>query len=158
MMTRAARWRKVTRAVLLGWTVAFLATSPFQICEVWRNSGRSLTLLVSALGYGFAVWFLLTLAGALLTWICIATPIAIFIHPQRLLRRRGLVMGLSIAAALLVVAYQLHIWTHWYHDGVGLMNFAIYALFATVFSGTAAYAYLRSLESSWTRSQASDHS
>src|SRR5579884_1262381 len=72
--------------------------------------------------------------------------------------RRGLVMGLSIAAALLVVAYQLHIWTHWYHDGVGLMNFAIYALFATVFSGTAAYAYLRSLESSWTRSQASDHS
>jgi|GEM_PF-6110876 hypothetical protein len=146
MMTRAARWCKVSWAVLIGWLAAFVVTSPFQIVEVLRNGGRSLALIVSALGYGFAVWFLLTLAGVLLCWICIATPIALLIHPGRLVSRRKSVVVLSVAASLLVVAYELHVWTHWYQDGVGLMNFAIYALFAAVFSGIAAHTYLRSLE------------
>ena len=67
-MTRSRRWHKATQATLLGWAAGFVATSPVQIVEVLRNSGPDFRLLVAALGYGFAVWLLITFAGVVLAW------------------------------------------------------------------------------------------
>ncbi|HEX3438147.1 MAG TPA: hypothetical protein VHT24_15365 [Pseudacidobacterium sp.] len=144
-MTRAQRWRKATRAVFIGWLSAFVVTSPVQIFEVLRNSGQSFTLMLSALGYGFAVWLLITLAGVSFVWICIATPAALLISPQSLLKRPLPVVVLCVVAPVLPIAYRLHVWTHLYHDGIGWMSFWIYALFAAVFSGVAIRSYLRLL-------------
>lgn len=144
-MTRSRRWRKATLATLLGWAAGFVATSPFQIVEVLRNSGPDFQLLFSALGYGFAVWLLITFAGVAIVWVCAVLPIALFVSAKWLLARRGWVIATSIVASLIAVSYKVHVWTHFYHDGVGLMNFWIYTCFAAVFSGITAYSYLRVL-------------
>jgi hypothetical protein len=144
-MTRSRRWRKATLATFLGWVSGFAATSPFQIAEVLRNSGPNFQLLFSALGYGFAVWLLITLAGVAIVWACAVLPIALFVSELWLLARSPWVIAGSIGASLLAVSYKVHVWTHFYHDGIGLTNFWIYACFATVFSGVTAYYYLRFL-------------
>ena len=144
-MTRSRRWRKAILATLLGWAAGFVATSPFQIVEVLRNSGPNFPLLVSALGYGFAVWLLITFAGVAIIWICAVLPIALFVPAHWLLEHRAWVIIASMGLSLLLVGYKVHVWTHFYHDGVGLMNFWIYACFAVVFSGVTAYCYLRFL-------------
>lgn len=142
---RLRRLRKATLAVILGWAAGFALTSPFQIVEVLRNSGSSLPLLLSALGYGFAVWMMITLAGAMLVWACIALPLALAFSAQWLLRHRRLAIAASMCLSFIAVSCLVHVWTHFYHDGIGLMNFEIYAGFALAFSGVTAYSYLRSL-------------
>jgi hypothetical protein len=137
--------RKATLATLLGWAGGFAATSPFQIAEVLRNSGPDLPLLLSALGYGFAVWVLITFAGGAIVWACIVVPVSLAVSPQWLLRYRVTVSIASICLAFLAVSYKVHVWTHFYRNGVGLMNFWIYACFAVVFSGITASFYLRFL-------------
>jgi hypothetical protein len=144
-MTRSLRCRKATWAALLGWAAGFAATTPFQIVEVLRNSGPDLQLLISALGYGFAVWLLITFAAVVIIWACVVLPVALFVSESWLLARRGLVITASIGLSLLLVSYKVHVWTHFYHDGVGLMNFWVYACFAAVFSGVTAYRYLQLL-------------
>ena len=143
--TRSGRWRKATRATFLGWIAGFVVTSPVQIIEVLRNSGSSAPLLLSALGYGFAVWLLITLAGSIAVWLGLISPIALFVSPQWLLRHRAAVIATAVCLGLLVVSYLVHVWTHFYHDGVGLMSFWIYACFVVAFSGVTAYSYLRFL-------------
>lgn len=137
--------RKATLATLIGWAAGFVATSPIQIIEVVRNSGPNLPLLLSALGYGFAVWLLITLAGVVVVWIGLVLPVVFFIPAQWLLRRRVPVIAVGICLGVLVVSYLVHVWTHFYYDGIGLMNFEIYACFVVVFSGVTAYSYLRFL-------------
>jgi hypothetical protein len=139
------RLRQATLAMLVGWAVGFVITSPFQIVEVLRNSGSSLALLVSALGYGFAVWVMITLAGSGIVWAWVVAPVALLVPPNWLLRHRIPVIVGSMFLGVLAVCYMAHVWTHFYHDGVGLMNFEIYAGFAAAFSGVTSYRYLRSL-------------
>ncbi len=144
-MTRSRRLRKATQATLLGWAAGFIVTSPLQIVEVMRNSGPNLQLLFSALGYGFAVWLLITLAGVVVAWVFGVLPVSLFVHEQWLLRHRIWAIVVSMCVCLAAVAYRVHVWTHFYHDGVGLMNFWIYACFSLVFAGIAARYYLRFL-------------
>src|SRR5580704_8680559 len=103
-MTRSRRWRKATLATLLGWAAGFVATTPFQIVEVLRNSGPDLQLLISALGYGFAVWLLITFAAVVIIWACVVLPVALFVSESWLLARRGLVITASIGLSLLLVS------------------------------------------------------
>jgi len=147
-MTRSTRWKKATRATVIGWAVGFVVTSPVQIIEVLRNSGTSASLLLSALGYGFAVWMLITLAGSAAAWLGLVSPIALCVAPRWLLRHRGAVIATAICLGLLAVSYFVHVWTHFYHDGVGLMSFWIYACFVVSFSGMTAYKYLHFLSKS----------
>jgi hypothetical protein len=144
-MTRSRRWHKATQATLLGWAAGFVATSPVQIVEVLRNSGPDFRLLVAALGYGFAVWLLITFAGVVLAWTCLVVPIALFVDEGLLLRHRTGVILASICLGLAAVGYKVHVWGHFEHDGIGLMNFWIYACFVVVFAGITAYYYLRFL-------------
>src|ERR1700761_5869692 len=123
MRVRLLRLRKATLATIFGWLVGFIATSPFQIVEVLRNSGSNLPLLFSALGYGFAVWMMITLLAIVLIWICITLPVALIVPSRWLLRHRTAVIATSICLSLFAVSYMVHVWTHFYHDGVGLMNF-----------------------------------
>src|ERR1700739_1899282 len=102
-------------------------------------------MLLSSYGVCFAVWLLITFAGVAIVWVCAVLPIALFVSAQWLLTRRAWVIATSIVARLVAVSYKVHVWTHFYHDGVGLMNFWIYTCFAAVFSGITAYAYLRVL-------------
>jgi hypothetical protein len=145
MNMRFLRLRKATLAMTIGWLVGFLATSPFQIIEVLRNSGSNVPLLFSALGYGFAVWMMITLVAIVLTWACVILPVALFVPSLWLLRHRAVVIGASVGLSVLTVGYMVHVWTHFYHDGVGLMNFEIYAGFAAAFSGVTSCGYLRFL-------------
>ena len=142
---RLLRLRSATLAVLLGWAAGFLVTSPFQIVEVLRNSGSNLPLLLSALGYGFVVWIMITIAGVAAAWGCILLPIVLLVPPSWLLGHRRAVMVTGMCLSVLAVSYMVHVWTHFYHDGIGLMNFEIYAGFAVAFSGVTAYCYLRFL-------------
>jgi len=142
---RLLRLRKATLAVLLGWAAGFIVTSPFQIVEVLRNSGSNLPLLLSALGYGFLVWMMITMAGVTVVWGGILLPIALLVPPPWLLRHRRVEIGSCMCLSVIAVSYMVHVWTHFYHDGIGLMNFEIYAGFAAAFSGVTAYCYLRFL-------------
>ena len=144
-MTRSRRWRKATQATLLGWAAGFIATLPLQIVEGLRNSGLNFRLLIAALGYGFALWLLITFAGAAIVWACAVLPISLFVHEDWLLRHRTGVIVASICAGMAAVGYRVRIWGHFEHDGIGLMNFWIYACFAVIFAGIAAYYYLRFL-------------
>lgn len=123
----------------------FIATSPVQIIEVLRNSGPNFQLLVSALGYGFDVWLLITFAGVALVWVCGVLPVYLFVHEAWLLRHRAGVIIASICVALAAVGYRVRIWGYFEHNGVGLMNFWIYAGFAGICAGIAPYPYLRFL-------------
>lgn len=143
--TRWWRLRKATLATLLGWAGSFVVTSPFQIAEVLRSSGSDLPLLFSALGYGFAVWVLITFAGIAIVWLLVVLPISLAVPSQWLLQHRIAVMIASVCLAFLAVSYKAHVWTHFYRNGVGLMNFWIYTCFALVFSGVTACFYLRFL-------------
>jgi hypothetical protein len=145
MRTGLQRLRQATLAMLIGWMAGFFVTSPFQIAEVLRNSGSNLPLLLSALGYGFAVWMMITLAAIAVIWVCIILPIALLVRAPWLVRRRRAVIAVSMGLSVLVISYMVHVWTHFYHDGIGLMNFEIYAGFAAAFSGVTSYSYLRLL-------------
>jgi hypothetical protein len=129
----------------MGWAAGFAVTSPVQIVEVLRNSGSNLPLMLSALGYGLAVWLLITLTGVAAIWVGLVSPVALFVPSRWLLRHRVLVITVCVCLGVLAVSYMVHVWTHFYHDGVGLMNFWIYAGFVAAFSGVTAYSYLRFL-------------
>lgn len=144
-MTRTRRWRKATQATLLGWIAAFIVTSPAQIIEVLRNSGPDFPLLVSALGYGFAVWLLVTFAVVAIAWACAVTPISLFAHENWLVGHRMPVIIASICLGLVVIGCMTRVWGYFEHNGVGLTNFWIYAGFIGVFSGVTAYYFLRFL-------------
>lgn len=130
---------------MLGWAAGFIVTSPAQIVEVLRNSGPDFPLMVSALGYGFAVWLLVTFAVVLIAWTCVVTPISLFVHEAWLLRHRAAAVVASICAGLVAVDLITRVWGYLEHNGVGLTTFWVYAGFAAAFSGVTAYYYLRLL-------------
>ncbi|HTZ89078.1 MAG TPA: hypothetical protein VMA71_01980 [Alloacidobacterium sp.] len=144
-MTRSRRCRKATQAALLGWLAGFIITSPAQIVEVLRNSGPDFQLMTSALGYGFALWLLITFAVAALVWVCAVLPVSLFVHEQWLLQHRRAVIVVSVCLGVATVSYKIDVLGHFEHNGVGLMNFWIYACFAAVFAGIAAHFYLQFL-------------
>jgi len=144
-MTRSRRWRKATQATLLGWAAGLIVTLPLQIVEGLRSTGPNFRLLIAALGYGFALWLLITFAGVAIAWVCVVFPVSLFVHERWLLEHRtGVIMG-SICAGVAAASCKVAVLGQLEHDGIGLMNFWIYACFAVVFAGTAAYSYLRFL-------------
>ena len=144
-MTRAQRWGKATKATLLGWAVAFLVTSPIQIVQVVRSSGHDLQLILAALGFSFAVWLLLTLAGIFIVWFCVVSPVALFCAEAPLLLHRTWVTMAAVVVGMIATRYLAHVWTYVDRAGVGAMNVWAGICFAAVFSGVTAHYYLRFL-------------
>lgn len=144
-MTRTRRWRKATQATLLGWAAGFAVTLPVQIIEVLRNSGPDFPLMVSALGYGLAVWLLVTFVVVVLAWVCVVTPVSLFVPEAGLLRHRAAIIIASLCAGVIAVSCFTRVWGYFEHNGVGLTSFWVYAAFAVAFSGVTAYYYLRLL-------------
>ena len=128
-MTRWRRWGKATQAAFLGWTAAF-------------------AMILAALGFGFAVWLLLTFACVCVVWLCVVSPIAFLGSEQWLLRHRCWVIAIAVVTGFLVTNYIAHAWTYMEHSGIGVMNYWAAACFAIVFSGVTAYWYLRKLNPS----------
>ncbi|HVW76774.1 MAG TPA: hypothetical protein VHB45_04120 [Alloacidobacterium sp.] len=144
-MTRVQRWGKATKATLLGWAVAFMLTSLIQIVQVIQSSGHDLQLVLAALGFSIAVWLLLTFVGALVVWLCVVSPVALFCAEAPLLLYRTWVTIAAIAVGVAVAAYLAHAWTYVDRAGVGAINVWAGVCFAAVFSGVTAHDYFRFL-------------
>ena len=136
---------RATLATVLGWMAGILATLPFQLIEVVRNTSGDSGLLVSALGYGLAIWFFFTLLGVVIAWVIVVLPTALFVSAAFLLRRRAAVILISTLCGMLVVGREFRIWTVLDHPALDLANFWLYLVFSAAFAAVTSWFYLRLL-------------
>jgi pheromone shutdown protein TraB len=73
------------------------------------------------------------------------SPAIWFIPLGKIAAHRRIWIASNIGFGIALIALRAHVWTVIYHDGVGLQNFWIWALFTATFFGIAAEAYARSV-------------
>jgi hypothetical protein len=139
------RLRKALRASLYGWIAGLVAGSPFQVVESVRNAGVAGQLMVSELGIALVLWSMLTFAMALYWCDFFLLPIAWLVRATWILRHRRLWVVSSPIFGVGIMAVRLHVWTAADHDGISLINFWMWAVFAAVFFAVTAVMYARFL-------------
>ena len=139
------RIRAALLASLLGWVAGMVASSPFQIVEAVRNAGAGSRLLVYELGVVLAMWSALTFAMALYWCGFFLLPIVWLVSSAWVLRHQQLWITVCPAFGVLLMAARLHLWTAFEHDGISVINFFMWAVFAGAFYVTTAAFYVRFL-------------
>ena len=149
-MSLQRRIRSALLASLLGWIAGMAAGLPFQIVEAVRNAGAGSRLLAYELGVVLSLWSVLTFAMALYWCGFFLLPIVWLVSSAWILRHRQLWIAASPVFGVILMAVRLHLWTAFEHDGISVINFWMYAVFAgTFFVATAAlYAKFLSAASS----------
>jgi len=137
------RFRKALLASLFGWIAGLVAAVPFQILEAIRVTGSNGRLLASELGFTLALWSVLTFAVALYFCCFFLLPMAWMLPASWILRHRGLWISASIGFGILLMAARAHVWTALDHDGVSLINFWMWAIFAAAFCLVASACYAK---------------
>jgi hypothetical protein len=145
-MTFRLRLGSVVRAALFGWIAGWLAGLPLQLLEAIRNAGFDTRLFGEMLTFSIALYALLTFAVASY-WCCIFLLPAIWIlSPATILAHRITWTTLNALFGFALMALRAHVWTSLEHDGVGLANFWLWALFASVFFAVTAEIYVRQIK------------
>ncbi len=133
------RIRKALLASLFGWITGSFVSMPFQVVEVVRSVGVDSRLMTTELGTALALWSVLTFVMALYWCGFFLLPLAWLVSVPWMLRNRRLWITGSMAFGVALMAVRLHVWTSLDHDGVSLINFVMWAVYAgTFFSWTAA--------------------
>jgi hypothetical protein len=144
-MTVRRRIRAALLASLLGWIAGLLATVPFQIVEAMRNAGGGGRVLAYELGMVLAMWSTLTFAMALYWSAFFLIPIVWLLSAGWVLRHRELWLAITPVFGVVLMAVRLHVWTAFEHDGISVINFFMWAVYAAVFFGMTAVFYARFL-------------
>ena len=138
-MSLRGRIRAALLASLLGWVAGMAVAAPFQIVEAVRNAGEGSRLLAYDLGVVLAMWSALTSAMALYWCGFFLLPIVWLVSAAWILRHRKLWITVAPVFGVVLMAVRLHLWTAFDHDGVSVINFFMWAVFAgTFFVATAA--------------------
>jgi hypothetical protein len=153
-MSLRGRIRAALLASLLGWIAGMAAGVPFQIVEAVRNAGGGSRLLAYELGVVLAIWSALTFAMAVYWCGFFLLPIVWLVSAAWILRHRRLWITVSPVFAVVLMAVRLHVWTAFDHDGISIINFWMWAVFAAVFFVTAASQYARFLRAASSESPA----
>lgn len=137
-MTLRVLIHKALFASTCGWIAGLAASLPFQATEAIRASGSTASAAVALL-----LWSLFSLLVSFYFCAFFVIPIG-WMLPSSLIHRHR---ALSIAAAgvfgLLLAAVRLHIWTAADHDGIGTINFWMWAAYSIAFFLTASVVYTR---------------
>jgi hypothetical protein len=137
-MSLRGRIRAALLASLLGWIAGMAVATPFQIVEAVRNAGEGSRLLAYDLGVVLAMWSALTFAMAAYWCGFFLLPIVWLVSAAWILRHRKLWITVSPLFGVVLMAVRLHVWTAFDHDGVSVINFFMWAVFAgTFFVATA---------------------
>ena len=146
-MTLRGRIRAALLASLLGWIAGMAAASPFQIVEAVRNAGGGSRLLAYDLGVVLAMWSALTFAMAAYWCGFFLLPIVWLVSAPWILRHRKLWITAAPVFGVVLMAVRLHLWTAFDHDGISVINFFMWAVFAAVFFVATAALYAKLLRS-----------
>jgi|SRR5579862_4146149 len=149
-MSVRQRIRALLRASLLGWATGVIAGLPFQIIEGVRNAGMSSRLLAYDLGMVLVLWCALTFAMAFYWCGCFLLPVVWLASAAWTLRHRRSWIAVSAVFGVLLMAVRLHVWTAYEHDGIGLINFWMWAVFAAAFFLSTSALYARFLRTAAT--------
>lgn len=144
-MSLGKRVRAALFASLLGWIVGLAASIPFQVVEAVRNAGGGGRVLAYELGIVLAMWTALTFAIALYWCGLFLIPIVWLVPARWILRHRRLWLTVTPVFGVVLMAARLHVWTAFQHDGISVINFFMWAVYAAVFFGLTAVFYSRSL-------------
>jgi hypothetical protein len=147
-MNTRSRLRSVVPAAFIGWIAGWLLIMPFQLFEAARNAGLSTAstspgLFAKLLGISLVLWTVLSLAVSCYCCCMFLSPVIWITPPEGITAHRRLWVVSNIAFGASLIGLRAHIWTAFNHDGVGLGNFWVWALFAAVFFGIAAECYFR---------------
>jgi hypothetical protein len=144
-MTVRRRIRAALLASLLGWIAGLLASVPFQIIEAMRNAGGGGRVLAYELGMVLAMWSALTFVMALYWCAFFLIPIVWLASAGWVLRHRELWLVITPVFGVVLMAVRLHVWTAFEHDGISVINFFMWAVYAAAFFGLTAVSYSRFL-------------
>jgi hypothetical protein len=144
-MTVRRRIRAALLASLLGWIAGLLASVPFQIVEAMRNAGGGGRVLAYELGMVLAMWSALTFVMALYWFAFFLIPIVWLVSAGWVLRHRELWLAITPVFGVVLMAVRLHVWTAFEHDGISVINFFMWAMYAAAFFGLTAVFYARFL-------------
>ena len=153
-MSLRGRVRAALLASLLGWIVGIAAGTPFQIVEAVRNAGGGGRLLAYQVGVVLAMWSGLTFAIALYWCGFFLLPIVWLVSAAWILRHRKMFITVSPVFGIVLMAVRLHVWRAFDHDGVSVINFFMYAVFAGAFFNATAFSYARALRAAFPESAA----
>ena len=147
-MSPRARIRKALLAALSGWVAGLILALPFQLIEAMRNIGVTRHLQISNLAYVLALWLLLTFGMALYWCGLFFLPFVWLASAGWVLGHRSLWIIAFLVFGVLLMAARLHVWTALDHDGVSLINFWMWAVFAGTFFAATSALYTRALRKS----------
>jgi hypothetical protein len=146
-MSLRARFQKAVLASLFGWIAGLLAATPFQILEIARNAASGGRPFASGLVFALALWLPLTFAVAAYFCGFFVLPVVWIISPARLLAHRGLSVAASGIFAGALMTVRAHAWTALYHDGVSLINYVMWAVYAIAFFLVSSSFYVKFVRS-----------
>ena len=147
-MSTSSRFRSLLRAALIGWIGGCLILAPLQLFEAARNAGWNAArttpgLFVELLGISLLLWVALSFAVSCYCCCMFLSPIIWITPPEGIAAHRRAWVISNIAFGVSLIGLRAHIWTALNHDGVGLGNFWVWAVFAAVFFGITAENYFR---------------
>ena len=102
-----SRWRRLGYAAmsgLTGWLVGQLVCLPINLITAVRDSEGHAGVFVQTLLYGLFIWGSWSLILATAAWVLVVLPLVMTMRPCLLIRLRFVLVGLGVAAALLLVA------------------------------------------------------
>jgi len=146
-MSLAGRIRVALLASLLGWVAALITSIPFQIVETVRNAGGDGRMLAYELVMVLAMWSVLTFVMAVYWCGFFLIPVVWLFSAGWVLRHRQLWLCVTPAFGVVLMAARLHVWTAFQHDGISVINFFMWAVYAAAFFGSTAVFYSRFLRS-----------
>jgi hypothetical protein len=142
-MSLRARINKALFASFVGWIAAFAASLPFQVIEAIRVSGFTLYTALALF-----LWLPFTLLVSFYFCSFFFLPLAWLLPASWILRHLRLWIFCNAAFGVLLPAIRLHVWTVLYRDGVSVINFFMWAIFAATFFFTTTALYAKSLRAS----------
>jgi hypothetical protein len=140
------RFRTAMRAAAFGWTAGWLAVLPFQLVEAVRNVGFSASLFAEMLASSVALYTLLSLAVSCYCCCLFFLPVIWLLSPERIVAHPVAWTILNALGGFTLMGLRAHVWTAFEHDGVGTINFWIWAFFASVFFGVTGRLYVRGMK------------
>lgn len=133
------RLRRGVLSLIVGWAVAVVATVPFLLPDLFRDaplhpSGARVEFFLE----GFLFWAALTGGACIGLGLLGMVPAVYLFSDVALYRQRYRVTICALIFCWAAISDQLHVWTCFYHDGVGLFYFWRYLVFFAVFVLTMA--------------------
>lgn len=129
-------------ALLAAWSIAMLATIPFQTAVCLRNSDGDMHLFRHMMPLVLLIWFVWTLGLALVGWLFLALPFALLVNPKWIYRRRGWIMVACAILSAAATSFKFEVWKLFGpHLLIDTHGYALYTVFTMSYSVTMAAVY-----------------